>query len=116
MSEKIKFNPSSKVINFPNGGKVRNVNSKDYVDPTIDLKEAEFDAATAGVKHGRRADWNDFQVMGSSNKAEGEYVPPKEVEDVDLEAIIGKAKAIKFAKTIIGSYDKLEHSLLESAA
>lgn len=115
MSEKGKFNPSSKVVELPDGGEVYDANWKDDIDLTP-LDDDEFNATQASIKHGKRAAWNDFQAMGTSNRAEGEYIPPKEAENVDLEAILGKAKAIKFAKTIIGSYDKLENELVNSAA
>lgn len=111
MSEKTKFNPSSKVANLPDGGKVYDADWKDDIDLN------DFDIQKAEVVHNRKnASWNNFQAMESSDRAEEQYVPPKEVEKLDLAAVIGKAKAIKFSKNILGSYDHLEKKLLENAA
>lgn len=59
----------------------------------IDMDEAEI------AKTGE-ANWDDFEMLGASEKGEREYVAPPE-EGTDLEAILKRAKASHVGRKIL---------------
>lgn len=55
--------------------------------------EEEFDIRKAGIERSKKADWDDFELMGGSNKEEGEYVAPPEADPAKMNAELRRAKA-----------------------
>lgn len=82
MSEKINFNTKGDT----------------YVIPDDD-----FNIQEAGVERSKKADWNDFELMGANNREEGEYVAPVETDPVKMEAALERIKKRKIGLSILSA-------------
>lgn len=82
MSEKINFNTKGDT----------------YVIP-----EDDFKIQDAGVERSKKADWDDFELMGASNKEEGEYVAPHETDPQKMEVALERIKNRKIGISILGA-------------
>lgn len=82
MSEKINFNTKGDT----------------YVIP-----DSDFNIQEAGVERSKKAGWNDFELMGASNKEEGEYVAPAETDPMKMQEALERIKKKKIGFSILSA-------------
>ncbi len=58
----------------------------------------------AEIKHPQEADWNDFQVMGSNNQEEGDYIPPVDADPEKVAEALKRAKSIRFGRGVLNVF------------
>ena len=77
-----------------------NIEGSTYVIPGEEpYNEAE-------TKHPQDADWNDFQVMGSDDTEEGEYVPPVDADPKQVAEALKRAKSIRFGRGVLSLFSQ----------
>lgn len=73
--------------------KIVNINKEGDTDVKI---EDDFSIQKAGVERSKKADWNDFELIGKSNKEEWEHVGTSESDPVKMEAALRKIQRSRF--------------------
>lgn len=66
-----------------------NINTKGDTNVILD---DDFSIQDAGIERSDEADWDDFELMGASNKEEGEYVAPVETDPKEMQKALDKIK------------------------
>lgn len=52
------------------------------------VSEEDFDIKNAKIKRSADANWNEFELMESSNRKEGEYINKREINSKKVEAML----------------------------
>ncbi len=66
-----------------------NINTKGDTNVILD---DDFSIQDAGIQRSDKAGWDDFELMGASNKEEGEYVAPVETDPKEMQKALDKIK------------------------
>lgn len=66
-----------------------NINTKGDTNVILD---DDFSIQDAGIERSDEAGWDDFELMGASNKEEGEYVAPVETNPKEMQKALDKIK------------------------
>lgn len=82
MSEKTNFNTKGDIYVIPDG---------------------DFDVQEARVARSKKADWNDFELMGANNRGEGEYVAPVETDPMKMQEALKRIKSRKIGFSILNA-------------
>lgn len=78
--------------------KITNIKTKGDTDVKND---GDFNSQEAGVARSKRAEWNDFELIGANNKEEGEYVGSSESDPRKLEAALERIRKSRFIGTSV---------------
>lgn len=66
-----------------------NINTKGDTNVILD---DDFSIQDAGIERSKKADWYDFELMGGSNKEEGEYVALAETDPIQMQEALKRIK------------------------
>lgn len=64
--------------------------------------EDDFRIQDAGVERSKKANWDDFELMGANNKEEGEYIP-SETDPQKLKMALERIKKRKVGISILNA-------------
>ena len=70
---------------------------------TYVILDSDFNIQEAGVARSKKADWDDFELMGANNKEEGEYVAPTETDPVKMQDALERIKRKKIGFSILSA-------------
>lgn len=86
--QKRKTTMSGKIVNFKTKG-------------DTDVKNDDLSIEGARVKRTKEAKWNDFELIGATNKEEGEHVSSAESDPIKLEAALERIRKSRFIGTSV---------------